>query len=103
MGRVLAMATHYPRPERREDLLAAMERVDEAAQGVAGLESIGAYAHPDGARVVAVSIWASEAAMQAGMQQIFGTVGPLPFDEWEEQAHELVFLPHVVGGVRTIA
>jgi hypothetical protein len=97
MSRVLFHAVHYPHPEHLGDLLGAMSRISEAAAGVEGLEEIGAFSDPDHGRVFAISVWSSPEAMQAGMGQLFASLGDVPFDQWERQPRELLTLPEAAG------
>ncbi len=82
MSRVLAHATHYPHPSHTDDLLGAMGRLSGLAGEVPGLDEIGAFVDGDGGRVIAISVWASPEAMQAGMAQLLGALGEVPFDVW---------------------
>jgi hypothetical protein len=95
MHRVMAQAVHYPRPEHREDLLAAMKRLAAASEGLAGLEEIGAFEDAEGGRIVAISVWASPEAMQAGLPVLGGAIADVPFDAWERQPGSMQFLPQV--------
>lgn len=97
MSRVLFHVTHFPHPEHRDDLLAAMGHVSAAAPGIHGLDEIGAFAEPDSDRVVAISVWSSVEAMQAGMGELFASIGDLPFDHWESRPHEALVMPEVAG------
>lgn len=96
MPRVLLHATHYPRPDHVEDLLAAMADLGAAADGLDGLEEIGAFRDEDGDRIVAISLWSSPEALQAGTPTLLGAVAHVPFDEWERRPRELVVLPEAV-------
>jgi quinol monooxygenase YgiN len=93
--RVLFHAVHHPHPEHLDDLLAAMRRLTAAAQGLDGLEEIGAFLDRDGMRVVAISVWSSAEALQAGSGTLFAGLGDVPFDEWERRPRELLTLPEV--------
>lgn len=93
MPRVLFHVTHHPRPEHRDDLLGAMTKVNAAAEGVPGLEAIGAFSDAAAGRVVAISLWSSPEAMQSGLQRLFAGVGEIPFDRWEERPSEALVLP----------
>jgi hypothetical protein len=42
-----------------------------------------------------VSIWASPEAMQAGMGELFASVGELPLDQWETRPYESATLTQV--------
>jgi hypothetical protein len=91
--RVLFHATHHPRPEHVQDLLGAMSRIAAAAPDVEGLEEIGAFHDREGGRIIALSIWSSPEAMQAGMEQLFADLGEMPFDVWERRPREVLTLP----------
>ncbi len=93
MPRVLFHVTHHPHPEHRDDLLGAMTRVKQAAPGVPGLEAIGAFSDDGTGRVIAISLWSSPEAMQAGMQQLFAGIRDVPFDQWERKPREALVLP----------
>lgn len=93
--RVLAQAIHFPKPEHRDDLVAAMGRLRAAAAGVDGLEEIGGFEDPDGGRIVAISVWTSAEAMQAGLPVLGAAVADVPFAVWERQPGSMQFLPQV--------
>jgi hypothetical protein len=93
--RVLFHAVHHPHPEHLDDLLGAMRRLNELAAGIEGLEEIGAFHDAEGGRVVAVSVWSSPEALQAGSAVLFAGLGEVPFDEWETRPRELMTLPEV--------
>ena len=81
--RVLAQAVHTPLPEHRDDILAAMRRMNAAAAGIDGLEAVGAFDDADAGQLVAITLWSSLEAMQAGMQRLGAVVADVPFDRWE--------------------
>jgi len=93
MTRMLFHAIHHPHPEHLDDLLGAMGQISAAAPQVAGLEEIGAFVDADGPRVIAISVWSSPEALQAGMAQLFASLGDVPFDVWERRPRELLTLP----------
>lgn len=93
MSRVLLHAVHYPHAEHRDDLLAAMARLNDAAADLEGLEAIGAFSDTAGDRVIAISLWSSPDALQAGMGRLFASLGDVPFDQWERRPRELLTLP----------
>ena len=95
MPRVMAQAVHYPKPDHREDMLAAMTRLKAAAEGLDGLDEIGGFEDAEGARIVAISVWASPEALQAGMPVLGAAIADVPFDEWERQPGTMTFLPQV--------
>jgi quinol monooxygenase YgiN len=95
VARVLFQVVHYPRPEHRDDMLAAMAVIREKSAHVAGLDEIGAFEEPDGSRIVALSVWASAEAMQAGMGELFASVGDVPLDTWEIRPAESATLTQV--------
>jgi quinol monooxygenase YgiN len=96
MTRVLLHATHYPHPEHVDDLLAAMAKLLAAAPGIDGLEEIGAFRDDESGRILAISVWSSAAALQAGSSTLFASLGDVPFDEWERRPGELLTLPEAV-------
>jgi len=93
--RVLAQAVHYPKPEHRADLIAAMGRLRTASFGLDGLEEIGGFEDVEGDRIVAISVWASAAAMQAGMPVLGAAIADVPFEKWERQPGSLQVFPQV--------
>ncbi len=95
MSRVLAQAVHYPHAEHLQDLLDAMGRLRAASEGVAGLDEIGAFHDVERDRLVAISVWQSPEAMQAGMGVLMGAIADVPFSDWERQPGEMTFLPQV--------
>ena len=95
MSRVLFQVVHFPKPEHRDDMLAAMDVIREKSAHIDGLDEIGAFEEPDGSRIVALSIWASPEAMQAGMGELFASVGELPLDQWETRPYESATLTQV--------
>ncbi|MHC1561260.1 hypothetical protein ACR9E3_20040 [Actinomycetospora sp. C-140] len=95
VSRVLFQVVHYPRPEHRADMIAAMAVIRETSTHIAGLDEIGAFEEPDGSRIIALSVWASAEAMQAGMGELFATVGDLPLDQWETRPAESATLTQV--------
>jgi quinol monooxygenase YgiN len=95
MPRILAQAVHYPKPEHREDLIAAMKRLAAATEGLAGLDEIGGFEDAADGRIVAISVWSSPEAMQAGMPALGAAIADVPFDEWERQPGTMTFLPQV--------
>jgi hypothetical protein len=93
--RVLVQVTHHPRPEHRGDLLAAMRRITAASASVPGLEEVGAFAGETGDGVVAISVWSSAEAMQAGMGALLAAVGDVDMDPWERLPAEMLVMPQV--------
>jgi hypothetical protein len=95
MSRVLFQVVHFPRPEYRADMLAAMAVIRETSARIDGLDEIGAFEESDGSRIVAISVWASPEALAAGASQLFASVGDLPFDLWESRPSESATLTQV--------
>ena len=93
--RFLAQAVHYPKPEHRADLIAAMAAMRAASAGVPGLEEIGGFEDADGGRIIAISVWSSLEAMQSGMATLGAAIADVPFGEWERQDHSLQAFPQV--------
>lgn len=95
MSRVLFQVVHFPKPEHREDMLAAMSVIRETSAHIEGLDEIGAFEEADGSRIVAISVWASPEAMAAGAQELFASVADLPLDQWETRPYESATLTQV--------
>jgi heme-degrading monooxygenase HmoA len=86
------LAIHRPNPEYRAELLASMRRVDAAAAGKPGLIRINGWSEIDGNRLVGISIWESMDAFRAASDDIFAVVANDPFDLWESEPVESMFL-----------
>jgi hypothetical protein len=95
VSRVLFQVVHFPKPEHRDDMIAAMDVIRQKSALIDGLDEIGAFSEPDGSRIVAISVWASPEAMQAGMGELFASVGDLPLDRWETRPYESATLGQV--------
>ncbi|GAA3810371.1 hypothetical protein [Cellulomonas soli] len=95
MTRILMHAVHQPRPEHVDDLLAAMSAINTAADGLDGLEHIGAFQDPATGKIVAISLWGSMEALQAGAPTLLAGADGLPFDRWEDGEPELSMLSEV--------
>ncbi|MEJ2889367.1 hypothetical protein [Actinomycetospora aeridis] len=95
VSRVLFQVVHFPKPEYRADMLAAMAVIRETSARIDGLDEIGAFEEPDGSRIVAISVWASPEALAAGASELFASVGDLPFDVWETRPAESATLTQV--------
>jgi heme-degrading monooxygenase HmoA len=88
------LAIHRPNPEYRAELLASMRRVDAAAAGKPGLIRINGWSEIDGNRLVGISIWESMDAFRAASDDIFAVVANDPFDLWESEPVESMFLEY---------
>jgi hypothetical protein len=95
VSRVLFQVVHYPKPEHRRDMLEAMSVIRATSTRIEGLDEIGAFEEPDGSRIIALSVWATPEAMQAGMGELFSSIGELPFDVWEYRPAESATLTQV--------
>ncbi|WP_155368628.1 antibiotic biosynthesis monooxygenase family protein [Catellatospora vulcania] len=76
------LAVHHPKPEHADDLLAAMHKVDAAAQGAPGLIRIGAWRDERTDRLIGLALWDSKEAFEAAAPSIFAAVAGEPLDEW---------------------
>jgi hypothetical protein len=65
------LAIHRPKLEYKEDVLAAMRRVDVAAVGQEGLIRITGWREVDGDRLVGISMWEPIAAFSAASAAFF--------------------------------
>ena len=64
--RYLTIRVLYPKPEKVDDIMAAVRRVSEAARIFEGLVEIGAWQDKENDRIVNISLWESkELAMKA--------------------------------------
>ena len=88
---VLVTVRHFPRPEHRQDLLDAMQRINAASSQVPGLLLDAAFEEDQGS-VLALSVWSSVEAVQPGMQQLLGFAGEIDLQAWEEQPPEMSML-----------
>jgi heme-degrading monooxygenase HmoA len=86
------LAVHFPKPEHSADLLASMQRVDQAAHGAAGLIEIGAWRDKDTGRLVGLARWESAEAFAASAEAIFAVVADDPFDQWCERPPDVFHL-----------
>jgi heme-degrading monooxygenase HmoA len=86
------MAIHHPKPEHVDDLLASMNRVDQAALGAPGLVQIGAWRDQGSDRLIGLAQWESEEDFQAAHDRIFAVVADDPFDVWCERPPEVFHL-----------
>ena len=86
------MAIHHPKPEHRDDVLASMNRVNIAAAGRPGLLAMNAWREIDGGRVVAFATWDSRESWQAAAAEIFAVVAHDPFDQWETDQIDVMYL-----------
>ncbi|GIF40268.1 hypothetical protein [Actinoplanes xinjiangensis] len=93
--RVLAQVVHHPKPEHRDDIIAAMGRLRAASEGVGGLEEIGGFEDTESGRIIAVSVWSSMEAMRSGMAVLGAVIADVRFGEWERQEHSLAVFPQV--------
>ena len=90
--RFLYLAIHYPKPEHTTDLLVAMQGLGTAMRSADGLIEATAWLDQDSERIVATSVWESEASFQQAIPIIGGSVRDVPFDVWEERPRELLRL-----------
>jgi hypothetical protein len=88
------LAIHHPKPEYKDDVLASMRRVDAAAAGQAGLIRINGWREIEGDRLVGMSMWESRDAFEAAMPVIFAAAGDVPWDLWEAEPVEAMFLEY---------
>lgn len=95
VSRVLFQVVHFPRPEYRDDMLAAMAVIRATSAHIEGLDEIGAFEEPDRSRIVAISVWASPEALQAGSAELFASIADLSFDVWETRPAESATLTQV--------
>ncbi|HMA54369.1 MAG TPA: antibiotic biosynthesis monooxygenase [Acidobacteriota bacterium] len=86
--RYLTIRILYPKPEHREEILAAVRRVSEAAREFAGLVEIGAWTDPENDRIVNVSLWESKEQALSATAAMHPQFADIPWSEWERRPAE---------------
>ena len=84
-ARYLTIRVLYPKPGSSEDILAAVERVAEAARKFEGLVEIGAWMDKDNDRIVNISLWESEEQAMKATREMHPMFADIPWNEWERQ------------------
>jgi hypothetical protein len=88
MNRYLTIRVHYPKPEHRDDTLAVVQRVAEAAGAHEGLVEIGAWIDEANDRIVNMSLWESEELALKATQAMHTLFADIPWSDWERQPAE---------------
>lgn len=86
--RYLTVRVLYPKPEHREDILAAVQSVSEAARTFGGLVEIGAWMDQENDRIVNVSLWESKELALDATNAMHARFGDIPWSEWERRPAE---------------
>jgi hypothetical protein len=86
--RYLTVRIHYPKPEHKEDTLAAVKKVADAARTFAGLVEIGAWVDETNDRIVNMSLWESEEQAVEATKEMHPLFADIPWSEWERQPSE---------------
>jgi quinol monooxygenase YgiN len=87
-NRYLTVRILYPKSGHIEHILAAVQKVSEAARKFEGLVEIGAWLDKENDQIVNISLWESkEHALQATgkMHAVFADI---PWKEWERKPAE---------------
>src|SRR5262249_43693465 len=91
--RYLFMAIHHPKPEYRQDLVTWIGRVGAALRVQPGLLHLGDFDDVATGRIVAVSLWESEAHFRTGRERAFASLGEdAPYEVWETRPLEVFTL-----------
>ena len=86
----LTIAIHYPKPEHRQHILDAMQKLHGAAQGMPGLVTLGAWLDSSTDRIIAMSLWETAEQGQAAWGSLIPLIANVPLDTWERQPREVM-------------
>ncbi len=92
----MTLASHYPKADHLDALLAAMSRLKDAATGVTGLLQMGSWRDERGGRVFPIAVWESRDAARAAWGPLTSVTARVPFDEWEARPREFLALDGAV-------
>lgn len=84
----LTLGIHHPKPEHKQDLLDATQRIADAARKISGLVDTGAWIDDATGRIIMMSLWESEEAAMTARATLGPLVKDLPFSQWEKQPPE---------------
>ncbi len=86
--RYLTIRVLYPRTEHRDEALAAITRVCQAARRFPGLVDIGAWLDTENDRIVNMSLWESEDEARKARVAMHQAFTDVPWDSWERRPAE---------------
>lgn len=86
--RYLTVRRLYPKPGRRDEIIAAVKKVSEAARKHEGLVEIGGWLDEANDRIVNISLWESEEAAVKARETMHAALGDIPCGEWERKPAE---------------
>lgn len=78
----------YPKPEHRDDILAAIRKVSEAAHKFNGLVDVGAWLDKENDRIVNVSLWESRDDAEKARTSMHSAFADIPWNSWERRSAE---------------
>ena len=96
---IQVMATHHPVPEYREEWLAFMQQVIDAAAGSDGCLEFTSWGEVDGTRFFGLSRWESMEHFQAALPAIMA-LGAIRRPEWSSAEDEVLVVERVLEGAR---
>jgi hypothetical protein len=79
------LAIHHPKAGQEQPLIDSMHRFGAAIQGQPGLHEVYTLHDQKTGTLIGLSLWDTEASMQAARPLIAQTVQNDPFDEWEDE------------------
>jgi hypothetical protein len=88
LNRYLTIRIHYPKPEHKDETIAAVQRVAQAARAHEGLVEIGAWLDEASDRIVNISLWESEDLAIKATQAMHPLFADIPWSDWERQPAE---------------
>ena len=100
--RYLFMAFHYPKSEYRQDLLRWIGHVGAALRAQPGLLQLGDFEDAANGRIVAASVWQSEAHLRTAREHTFASLGAAaPYEVWETRLPEVFTLGELEDSAAT--
>jgi heme-degrading monooxygenase HmoA len=94
--RYVTLAIHYPKSDKRKELLDAMTQLAKTAKGMPGLIEMSSWVDEASDRIFALSLWESKEECMASWQKLGPVAAQFPFADWERQTRE-VFMDLVQG------
>ncbi len=87
-ARYLTIRILYPKVEKTDATLSAINRVSAAARKFAGLVEIGAWLDKENERIVNMSLWESREHAMKATSEMHPMFADIPWSEWERKPAE---------------
>ena len=87
-NRYLTVRILYPKSGHIEDILAAVQKVSEAARKFEGLVEIGAWLDKENDQIVNISLWESKEEALKATGEMHPMFVDIPWNEWERKPAE---------------